>query len=91
MRVAVTGAGGLVGAALVPALAARGHRVTRLVRRAPRAADERAWDPRFGLDDDVLRGVDAIVHLAGESIGAGRWTTARRRAILESRAGTTRR
>lgn len=88
--VAVTGASGLIGRALVPALAGRGHRVLRLVRRAP-AVGEGHWDPmRAELDPHVLEGVDAVVHLAGESLAAGRWTHARKHRILDSRVRGTR-
>ncbi len=89
-RVVVSGAGGLVGAALVPALAAAGHGVVRLVRRAPRGPDEIPWDPERGsLDPRALEGCDAVVHLAGAPL-AVRWTAARRRAIRESRVAGTR-
>jgi len=88
--VAVTGASGLIGSALVPALAAHGHRVLRLVRRAP-AVGEAHWNPmRAELDPHVLEGVDAVVHLAGESLAAGRWTHARKHRILDSRVRGTR-
>lgn len=91
MRVLVTGAGGLVGSALVPALAAAGHDVVRLVRRTPRRSDEFAWDPAGGaLDERALEGIGAAVHLAGESIAAGRWTARRRAAIRASRVLSTR-
>lgn len=92
MRVIVTGAGGLIGGALVPALVADGHEVTRLVRRAARTPDEIAWLPERGaLDPAAFAGRDAVVHLAGESIAAGRWTPARKAAIRDSRVVTTRR
>jgi uncharacterized protein (TIGR01777 family) len=88
--VAVTGAGGLLGSSLVPMLTTGGHRVTRLVRGAPGAGEVR-WDPAGGgLDPRALRGVDAVIHLAGENIAAGRWTAARRRRVLESRRTGTR-
>lgn len=91
MRVAVTGAGGLIGRPLVASLAASGHDVRRWVRRTPRGPDELAWDPAAGkLDRAALEGVDAVVHLAGESIAGGRWTAARRAAIRDSRVRSTR-
>lgn len=88
--IAVTGATGMIGSALLPALTVRGHRVIRLVRSRPRGSDV-VWDPSRGLlDADRLDGVDAVVHLAGENIGEGRWTADRRRRIRESRVdGTT--
>jgi len=87
--VAMTGASGLVGTALSAFLSTGGHRVIRLVRRDAAGADERRWDPDNPAAD-LLDGVDAVVHLAGESI-AGRFTAAHRRAIRDSRIEPTRR
>ncbi len=87
--VAVTGSSGLVGAALAAFLSTGGHRVIRLVRRPPRDAGERQWDPDRPAPG-LLDGVDAVVHLAGESI-AGRFTDAHRTAIRDSRIQPTRR
>ncbi len=88
--IAVTGASGLLGTQLVAFLGGGGHRVRPLVRRAPRTPDEIRWDPDAGsIDAAALEGVDAVVHLAGESVG-DRWTPARRKAILESREKGTR-
>ncbi len=91
MKVAVTGASGLIGSALVPALRARGHEVIRLVRRAPSAPDEVRWDPAAGTVDLAgLQGIDAVVHLAGAGVGDKRWTEAYKKEILDSRVqGTT--
>lgn len=89
LTVAMTGASGLVGTALAAFLSAGGHRVIRLVRRNPSGPDERRWEPSQPADD-LLEGVDAVVHLAGESI-AGRFTDAHRRAIRDSRIEPTRR
>ncbi|MFM7599274.1 MAG: TIGR01777 family oxidoreductase [Actinomycetota bacterium] len=91
MKVAVTGASGLIGSALVPALRARGHEVVRLVRRAPSAPDEVRWDPAAGtVDLAALQGIDAVVHLAGASVGDKRWTEAYKKEIRDSRVqGTT--
>jgi uncharacterized protein (TIGR01777 family) len=88
LTVAVTGASGLVGAALAALLSTGGHRVIRLVRRAPRHDGERQWRPD-APDPDLLAGADALVHLAGAPIG-GRFTAERKRAIMESRTGPTR-
>jgi uncharacterized protein (TIGR01777 family) len=88
LRIAVSGASGLIGAQLVAFLTGGGHTVHRLVRRAPEAGDI-AWDPARGtIDAAALEGVDAVVHLAGESV-AGRWTDSRRAAIRESRVAGT--
>lgn len=75
MKVAVTGASGLIRGVLVPFLTAGGHEVRRLVRRAPRAEGEIRWDPARGdIDAASLEGVDAVVHLSGEDVAAGRST-----------------
>ncbi len=90
MKVAVTGASGLIGSALKPALASTGHDVVVLVRRAAHAPAELEWDPAAGsLDPSGLNDVDAIIHLAGATIGK-RWSATRRRAILDSRVAGTR-
>lgn len=87
---ALSGASGLLGARLTPALVGEGYGVLPLVRRAP-GAGEAAWDPLHGtIDLDRLAGVTAAVHLAGESIAAGRWTEAVKRRIRESRTRGTR-
>jgi uncharacterized protein (TIGR01777 family) len=89
VKVAVSGASGFIGTALVPSLEAEGHEVIRLVRREPGAANEIRWDPAAGeIDAQALTGVDAIVNLSGATI-AQRWTEARKREILESRTATT--
>ncbi len=77
---------------MVRSLAARGHRIVRLVRRAgARVPDEVAWDPAAGrIDAPALEGVEVAIHLAGENIGARRWTAARKARIRESRVGGTR-
>jgi uncharacterized protein len=90
MHVVISGASGLIGSALAAALHAGGHRVHRLVRRAPHD-DEVRWDPAAGaLDAAVFDGKDAVVHLAGAGLGEKRWTESYKQQILESRtAGTT--
>ena len=91
MNVLLTGAGGLIGRALAASLTAEGHRVRALVRRAPRNEAEAAWDPAAGtIDEAAGAGIDAVVHLAGESVGQGRWTPAKRRRIRDSRVLGTR-
>ena len=91
MKVAITGASGLVGSALVPFLTTGGHEVVRLVRRAPKAKDEARWDPEAGeIDRGALEGADAVVHLSGENIAGGRWTEARKARLRSSRVGPTR-
>jgi uncharacterized protein (TIGR01777 family) len=92
LQVVVSGSTGLVGSALIPFLTTGGHRVTRLVRRTPvHSEDEVRWDPAGGsIDAARLEGVDAVVHLAGENIAAGRWTEATKARIKESRTRGTR-
>jgi hypothetical protein len=68
-------------------LSTGGHEVVRLVRHAPRDGSQRAWDPERP-DPGALRGVDAVVHLAGASI-AGRFTTAHKQRARQSRVGPT--
>ena len=91
MRVAITGASGLIGSALVPALRADGHDVVRFVRGPAKAADERLWDPTaHRLDPADLADVDAVVHLAGAGVADHRWTPSYKDTILRSRTdGTT--
>jgi hypothetical protein len=88
--VAITGASGMIGSALARSLAADGVRVLRVGRRRAHGTDV-LWDPDAGsIDAAPLEGVDAVVHLAGESIASGRWTRARMQRIRDSRTrGTT--
>jgi uncharacterized protein (TIGR01777 family) len=89
MKVAVTGASGLIGSALVPHLRSEGHDVLRLVRARSTADDAAVWDGRR-LDPACLDGVDAVVHLAGAPVAGKRWTTSYKDTILRSRVdGTT--
>lgn len=89
MNILVSGSTGLVGKALLPYLTAQGHTVRRLVRSGGSATDV-TWDPMGrGPDPAKLEGIDAVVHLAGESI-MGRWTEEKKRRIRESRRQGTR-
>ena len=91
MKVAVSGASGMVGRPLVASLAEHGHEVARLVRREPRAPDEIRFDPDLpSVDAQALRGDTALVHLAGHNIAAGRWNAAEKRRIMASRVDGTR-
>ncbi len=89
LTVAVTGSGGLIGTALTSLLTTGGHHVVRLVRRPPKHAGERYWQPG-DPSPDLLSGIDAVIHLAGASIG-GRFTPDRKADIRDSRIGPTRR
>ena len=91
MRVAVTGSTGFVGRALLRGLLAAGHEPVRVVRSAaPDSIDSMRWDPAQGqLDPADLAGIDAVVHLAGESIGQRRWSEAQKQLIRDSRTGST--
>ena len=100
MHVAITGASGLLGTALSNVLRAGAHRVTGITRSDP-GPGELQWSPAEGrIDPAGLRGIDAVVHLAGEKIGfadwsprsiaAARWTPEMKRRIIDSRvAGTS--
>lgn len=85
-RIAVTGASGMIGSALVGHLKSEGHTIQRLVRRPVVSPDEVSWNPLTGdVDLAALEGVDAIIHLAGANVGDKRWSKKYRAEILNSR------
>ncbi|WP_419841260.1 TIGR01777 family oxidoreductase [Candidatus Poriferisodalis sp.] len=100
MRVAITGVRGLIGGALAASLHADGHEVVGISRSADAAGEIHGgespavecmvgWDvPAGTVDTAALEGLDAVVHLAGEGIG-GRWSAARKAAIMSSRVDST--
>jgi len=90
-KIAVTGASGLIGSALVAQLKSDGHQVQKIVRRPARTSDEVSWNPIKGeIDLQSLEAVDAVFHLAGAGVGDKRWTSSYRSEILNSRLlGTT--
>ncbi len=91
MKIAITGATGLIGSALSRSLASDGHDVIPVVRR-PVAAGETAitWDPDAGtIDAAAFEGIDGVVHLAGAGIGDKRWSDEYKRIVLESRTRGT--
>lgn len=87
MRIAITGASGLVGSALAPFLTALGHTVVPVSRRALPGGIQ--WDPSRPLDPAPWEGLHAVIHLAGENIAGARWSAARRQALRDSRVGPT--
>lgn len=90
MNILVTGASGFIGSALASSLTAGGHSVRRLTRGTPSREDEFRWDPQGGfVEPGALAGLDAVVHLAGETVD-GRWTAAKKERILRSRVDGTR-
>jgi uncharacterized protein (TIGR01777 family) len=90
LTVAVSGTSGLVGSQLVPFLTTGGHAVKRLVRSRPVDEGEILWDPQSGaVEAEKLEGVDAVVHLAAESV-FGLWTPSKKQRIYDSRAEGTR-
>ncbi|MDT8369934.1 MAG: TIGR01777 family oxidoreductase, partial [Longimicrobiales bacterium] len=92
LRVAISGSSGMIGSALSHLLTTGGHTVIPLVRSEARAREGEGilFDIEAErIDADALRGVDAVVHLAGEPIQALRWTDEKKRAIRESRVRGT--
>ena len=90
MRVAITGSSGLVGTELRKRLPESGHEVV-LVTRGERGSAPVVWQPDRGwIQEGALEGCDAVVHLAGASIGEGRWTKRRKRELHDSRIDSTR-
>jgi uncharacterized protein (TIGR01777 family) len=90
MKVLISGSHGLVGSALAASLEESGHQVFSLVRHAPKSPKEIEWHPNQGtLTTANLEGMDAVVHLAGESIASGRWTDEKKQAIRDSRIKST--
>ena len=90
MKIAVTGASGLIGGALLPALRADGHEVVQLVRRTPRLADEHRWDPQHHrIDSTVLADVDAVINFSGAPIRPRPFTSGYKERLLTSRLDAT--
>jgi len=95
LTIAVTGSRGLVGSELIPFLTTGGHRIVRLVtgKGGPSYDDGTKWvpwEPTAKIDDGMLDGVDAVIHLAGDNVASGRWNAAKKQRILDSRTIPTR-
>lgn len=92
MKVLVSGSTGLVGSALIPALEEEGHEVIRLVRSPLSNGHPTVrWDGEAGAPTPGgMEGIEAVVHLAGESIAEGRWTGEKKERIRLSRVRGTR-
>ena len=90
MKIAVSGASGLIGGALLPALRADGHEVLTLVRRTPRTVDEHRWDPQHRrIDPTLLADVDAVINLGGTPIRPRPFTAGYKERLLRSRIDAT--
>ena len=91
MKVLITGASGLIGKALQSSLSERGYEILRASRREPKDENSIYWDAVDGFTQpERLEGIDAVVHLAGESISGLRWTDEKKKAIRNSRVLGTR-
>ncbi len=89
-RIAVTGSSGLIGSAFRTQAEANGHEIVR-VRRGDPSDAAATWNPQTGwFREGALEGLDAVVHLAGESIGDGRWSVRRKQELVASRVDGTR-
>lgn len=95
MQILISGASGLVGKALIPILQQAGHRISVLTTQTksasfPSTVNAYYWNPEKGvIDNDALRGSDAIISLAGAKI-AQRWTPKAKKSIMDSRVLGTR-
>ena len=98
MKILITGATGLVGSKLLEELALAGHDDMRVLSTNKVRAKEQIcfpvevfeWNPlKNSIEDGALEGVDIIFHLAGESVADGRWSSERKKRILDSRVNGT--
>ncbi|SEI90700.1 TIGR01777 family oxidoreductase [Demequina mangrovi] len=90
MRVVISGSSGLIGTALTTSLREGGHDVVALVRRSPAGSHESRWDPANGrVDVGLVQGADAVVNLAGASIGDKRLTDSYAQVVRQSRIDST--
>jgi uncharacterized protein (TIGR01777 family) len=90
MHVVIAGGSGFLGTALKTALVSRGDDV-RILTRHQASPDELAWaPPKHGPWMDAVAAADVVVNLAGALINGGRWTTARKAVLVDSRLAATR-
>ncbi|MCB2211186.1 TIGR01777 family oxidoreductase [bacterium] len=91
MKILITGSSGLIGGVLMQRLAADGHEIVRLIRRPVRDPEhELRWSPRHGrIDRDGVANMDAVIHLAGKNVAAGRWNDRLKQEIQDSRVDST--
>ena len=90
MQIFISGSSGLIGSALGAAFTSAGHEVVPLVRKQGAAPGSVVWDPMAdSMDAAMLEGVDAVVHLSGESIAEGRWTKSKKKRLWDSRVRST--
>lgn len=87
LSILISGASGVLGRELIPFLTVGGHKVWTLVRRKPEPnSHEIFWNPAEGIIDiGAIPKIDAVIHLAGEYIGLGRWSDDKKREVIESR------
>jgi len=90
LKIAISGASGLVGSALRLFFESAGHQVTALVRQSPKAENSIYWQPGKGkIEGEKLEGMDVLIHLSGENIAQGRWHQDKKQRILDSRVQST--
>ena len=84
MKILISGASGLVGTHLIPALEAKGHEIFKLVRKAAQNANEIQWDAMNGFSETEqakLENFDAVIHLAGDNVASENWSAEKKRRI----------
>jgi len=91
MRILITGASGLIGTALQRSFDEIGHELLLASRKEAKDSQHIQWDVEKGFSEpERLEGIDAVVHLAGESVFGLSWSDAKKKAIRDSRVDGTR-